>query len=176
MEVVDHSDLALGTGLQQHRARAIAEDHAGRAVLVVDDRAHHIRSNHHHLLVHAALHQLRAHLQRIGKPRARRRKIEPPRALRANLVLDQARRRRKKHVRRHRRHDNHLYIGRRNPALLQAQPRRLRGQVAGRDPLVHNVPFADSGPLHDPLVAGRNHLLQIGVCQQSRRNVTSPLN
>ena len=108
MEVVDHPNLIALARLQQHSPRAIAKDHARSPVRIVDHRAHHVRANHHHLLVRAALHQLRPHLQRIRKPRASRRQVKPPGPLRPQLVLHQARRRRKEHIRRHRSHNDHL--------------------------------------------------------------------
>ena len=171
MVVVDQSDLAVFARLQQHRTRAIAKDHASRPVRVVDDRAHHIRSNHQHLLVHPALNQLRPYLQRVRKTRARRRKIEPPRALRSNLVLHQASRRRKKHIRCHRSHDDHLNLARVDPPRLQAALRRCHRQIARPYARLHNMPFADASPLSDPLVVRRDHLLQVGVRQQLGRNI-----
>ena len=51
MDVVDQPHGIIFRGLQNHRARAIAKDHAGGAVGVVDDRRHHVSTNHQHALV-----------------------------------------------------------------------------------------------------------------------------
>ena len=45
-------------------------------------------------------------------------------------------------------------------------------QVGGGRPLVHDVPLADAGALQDPLVGGLDHLLQVGVGQQARRDAS----
>ncbi len=121
--------------------------------------------------MHPALYQLRPYLKRIRKPRARRRQIESPSALCPKPVLHQASRRRKEHIRRHRRHNNDLDLTRVHTASRQAVLRRLHRQVARTHTLVHNVPLANPRPLLDPLIVRRHHLFQVRIRQQTRRNI-----
>ena len=63
IHLVDEIDQAFGIifrGLQDDGAGSIAEDHAGGAVGVVDDRRHHVGSDHHDFLVHAGGNELRS--------------------------------------------------------------------------------------------------------------------
>jgi hypothetical protein len=53
-----------------YRAGAVAEDDAGCAVGVVDDRRHYVRADDHHFLVRSGLHELRAYLQGVDELRA----------------------------------------------------------------------------------------------------------
>ena len=57
------------------------------------------------------------------------------------------------------------------PACVDRLPRRFRRQVARRHAGIDDVPLADAGALHDPLVGRLDHLLEIGVGQQARRHV-----
>ena len=53
-----------------------------------------------------------------------------------------------------------------DPALLQAHRAASTARSLVATPLLHNVPFADSRPLRNPLVVGRDHLLQVSIRQQ----------
>ncbi len=154
-----------------HRAGAVAEDDAGRAILVVDDARHHVRADHQHVLVRAARHELARRRQRIGERGTGRAQVETPGVVRADLVLDQAGGAREHHVRRHRPADDHADVGRRQPRVGDRLNRRLLAQVRRRHARIDDVPLADAGPLQDPVVGGVDHLLEIGVGQQPRRHV-----
>ena len=93
-------------GRDHHRAGAVAEQHAGRAVLVVDDARHHVGADDQRVIVRAARHDLAGRRQRIGERRAGRAQVEAPGAPRADLVLDEAGGARKHHVRRDRADDD----------------------------------------------------------------------
>jgi len=49
--------------------------------------------------------------------------------------------------------------------------RRLHRQIASRHPGIHNMPLTNPRPLRNPLVVGRDHLLEIGIGQQPRRHI-----
>ena len=70
--------FALFGRLDQHGARAIAEQHAGGAVGVVDDAGHGVGADHQDLLVRAGGHQVRARGSAVDKSRAGRDQIEAP--------------------------------------------------------------------------------------------------
>ena len=59
---IDESQAVFAVlgGFEQHGAGAVAEQHAGGAVGVVDDAAHGIGADHQHLLVRAGGHQVGA--------------------------------------------------------------------------------------------------------------------
>ena len=67
MHKVDKADLALFARLNQNSAAAVAKQHAGGAVGIVGHARVGVGAAHQHLGVRAALHQLRARLQRKHK-------------------------------------------------------------------------------------------------------------
>ena len=158
-------------GSRDHRARAVAENHAGSAVGVVDDRRHHVRPDHQNPLVRPGGDELGSRLQGVEEGRAGRRKIESPGPLGPQLVLHQAGGGGKKHVGRHRAHDDGFDIGGRQPALGQSLLRGFDSQVAGGHSLVYDVALADAHAGHDPFVVGVDHFFEIGVGEQARRHV-----
>ena len=158
-------------GAEHDRAGAVAEQHAGRAIGVVDDARHHVGADHERVLRAARRDDRVADRQRIGERRARRRQIESPRLLRADLRLHQARGAREQHVRRHRADDDHVDVVRRQARLRDRLPRRHRRQVARRHAGIDDVALANAGALHDPLVGRLDHLLEVGVGEDARRHV-----
>ena len=58
-----------------------------------------------------------------------------------------------------------------SPAVSIALQRRLAREIRRRDAGIDDVALADAGALHDPLVAGVDHLLEVGVGQHARRHV-----
>ena len=61
--------FALAGRLEEYRARAVAEEHAGPTILVIEDRAHRVAADDKHFLVRARAHELRANGQRIREAR-----------------------------------------------------------------------------------------------------------
>ena len=86
VQKVNESEGIVFRWFEQDRARSIAEDDAGGAVGVVDDRRHHVRADHQHFLMRSAGDKLRSCLQRVDKRRTSSRNIESPDVLRAELV------------------------------------------------------------------------------------------
>ena len=156
---------------KHHGPRTVPEQHTRRAVCVVDDARHHICPDHQHVRRGPGCHQLAADRQGIGKRRAGRRQVKPPRPRRANLVLNQAGRARKQHVRRHRAHDDHIDVGRRQPGPTNRFKRRLLGEITRRHPGIHNMAGPNSGPLHNPFVRGVDQLLKVGIRQLTRWHI-----
>ena len=100
------------------RSGAVAEQHAGRAILVVDDARHHVGADDQRVLVRAARHHLARRRQRVGERRAGRAQVESPRVVRADLVLHQTRGARKHHVRRDGADDDEADVVGREPGAL----------------------------------------------------------
>src|SRR5215216_228628 len=128
MQVIKYADAFILARLQKHRARAVAEKNAGRAVFKVDYARHHVGSDDDYFCVRARLDELRPDRERIEEPRAGSRNVEAPGAAGANLVLDHASRRREEHIGRDRGDDDDLYFVGFNSALMQKVGDSLRGQ------------------------------------------------
>src|SRR5690242_7636153 len=98
MKKVDETEpLAIG-GFDYDSPCSIAEDDAGGAIAVIDDRRHHIRANHKDALVRSSLDELSTCLECIQKAGASGGDIKSPRVLAAEFVLHHARGGGKKHV------------------------------------------------------------------------------
>ncbi len=169
LEVENHPFAVAGGG-DDDRARAVAEQHAGRSILVVDDARHHIGADHQRVIVGAAGDELAGGGQRVGERRAGGAQIEAPRAARADLFLDEAGGAWKEHVRRHGADDNEADVVRREPGLGDRLDGGFGPEIRSRDAVLDDVALADAGPLQDPVVARVDHLLQIGVGEQPRRH------
>src|SRR5260370_33721305 len=94
--------------------------------------------------------ELHSGLQRINKCRTGSRQIESPDIFRAELVLNEASGRGKKHVGRNRSYNDRVEIGRVDAALGKRLLRRLDRKIAGRNTLVPEMTLADADALHDP--------------------------
>ena len=172
MDQIQHPHTFLG-GLQDDRSRGIAEEHAGAAVLVVDDAGHRICAYDHHLAVRTGHDQVGADAEAIEVAAAAGEEVEAPGSLDPEAILHQTRRGGEQHVRRDRSHDDGLDLAGVHASALQGEARRLhrhvrRGLIRSRD-----VALRDAGALHDPLVVGVDQLLQVGVGQQPGRGVTA---
>ena len=123
-------------------AGAVAEQHARRAILVVDDARHHVGADDQRVLVRPARHNLHGRRQRVGERRAGGAQVEAPGAVRADLVLQQARRARKHHVGRHRADDD--------------EPDVVGREAGARDGLERRLARRDrTSPRRDPRCAAR---------------------
>ena len=78
LEIEDRAVAVLGRR-DDHGAGAVAEQHAGRPILVVDDARHHVGADHQRVIVRAGRHELAGRRQRVGERRAGRAQIESPR-------------------------------------------------------------------------------------------------
>ena len=61
VKIIDHPQPFIRR-FKNHRTATIAENDAGRAIRVVDDRRHHIGAHHQHPLLSTALYELGSHL------------------------------------------------------------------------------------------------------------------
>ena len=98
---VENAFIVAVCGLQQDGSRAIPKQHAGRAVLIIQNGSHHVASDDQRFFLSAGAHKLCTDRQGIQKSGTGGRKIESPRVRSAQFVLNQAGGRRKHHVRRH---------------------------------------------------------------------------
>ena len=71
MDEINQANGIVFSSLEDHGPSAIAKDHTGGAVCVIDDRGHYIGANHKDPLVRSGCNELRTSLHRINKCGAR---------------------------------------------------------------------------------------------------------
>ena len=173
MAEVDQPDLTLFGRFDQDRTGAIAENDAGRAVGIVDDRRHGVRTDDQNLGVDPGLDQLGSHLKRVKKTGASCGKVEAPRTVGAELVLNQAGGGGEQHVGSYGGDDHHLHLVGLDPPLGKAAARCFDRHITGRHAGFHQVALANAQTLHDPLIGGVYHFCQIGIIEDARRHIGS---
>ena len=77
IRVLHAHTLFLGS-FNEHSASAVAKEHAGSAVLVIDERRHFIGTDNNNFLVSAALYHRRSNVEAIEKSAASSLKVEEP--------------------------------------------------------------------------------------------------
>ena len=171
VRVVEDPDGGVVRRREHGHPGAVAEQHARRPVGVVDDARHDVGPDRQHVAMRPEGHLLGSHRQREGEAGAGRAEIEAPGVGRPDLVLEHARGRREDRVGRRRAHDDEADVGRGDARAPDRFPRGLGGGIRRCDAAVDDVPLADAGALHDPLVGGRHHLLEVRVRQHARGHV-----
>jgi hypothetical protein len=150
---------------------SVAEQDARRAIGVIEDARHHVGADHERVLVRACRHQLAGGRQRIGERGTGSADVEAPRVVSADLVLNQASRAREHHVGGDGAdHDDADVVGR-ETRPRDGRDRGFPAEIRRRDPRPRDVALANADALHDPLVGRVEHLLEIGIGQDSRRHV-----
>ena len=129
VDKIENALLAAFGWFQKYGSCAVAKEHAGRSVLVIQNRSHDVTTNREGFFVGARANKLRCDSHRVQESRARRGKVKSPRAFGAQVVLYQARRRGKHHVRRHAGHHDQVNFGSRNVPCGEDLPRRGRSEV-----------------------------------------------
>jgi hypothetical protein len=165
--------VGFAGGLQQHGARAVAEQDAGGPVRVVDDPAHGIGADDQDFAVRAGRDQGGPGRQAVQKTGTGGDQVEAPGPVRAQAILDQARGGRKQHVGRHRANQNGVQFGARDAAGGQRHTRGLGSHVGGGHFRSGDVPLADARAFHDPFAVGVDHPLQIFVGEHARRHIAA---
>ena len=158
-------------GLTTTAPGAVAEEHAGGAIGVIDDARHDVGTNGERVPMRSRADHVRGRRQRVGKPRACGTQIEAPGVVRADLVLDEAGRARKHHVRRRRAHDDEVDVLGRESRLRDRPERRLLREIGGRHAGIDDVALTNACALKNPLIGRVDQLLEILVGEQTRRDV-----
>ena len=157
---------------QHHGAGAVAEQHAGAAVLPVEDARVGLGADHQRRPHLPALDEVVGDRQREDEARAYRLHVEGGAAGHAELGLHARGRRREGIVRRawwRRRSDRRLAARGRRPS--SARSGGARRQVGGQLAVGRDVPLADAGAGDDPLVGGVQLMREFGVGQHPLRQV-----
>ena len=168
--------LALLT-LEHDRARAIAEQHAGPAVVPVQDAREGLRADHQRGAGQAVLDQAVGHGHTVDKARAHGLQIESGALVHSERLLHRRRRRRESLVRRGRRQHDQVEIGACEARVCQRPLCGLDREVRRELTLGRDMALLDSGALLDPLVGGIHLLGQFVVGDDSFRQIgAAPLN
>ena len=115
---IDQSHIGVFAALQQDTAGAITEQDTGRTILKIEYRAHLVGANDHHFAMRAAFDELGAGRKCVSKTRTGGRQVISPGSAGPNLVLHQAGRGWKNHVRSDRCNDDKIdFVGIYLPAL-----------------------------------------------------------
>ncbi len=149
--------------LEYHSAGAIAEQHAGGAILPVEDARERFRTDDDGALELPGLDEIIGNSECVDEARAHGLHVEGRTLGDAEALLDLHRRRRKGAVGRCRRADDEIDVDRIDSGAYE---RLLGGGDAkiGREFVVAgDVPLTNAGALDDPLVAGIDDLRQVGI-------------
>ncbi len=149
---IDNPKPVFGGRRYDRGAGPIAKQYAGRTILIVDDRRHHVGSDDERMIMRAGGHELGRRGQGIGKPGAGRPEVEAPGVVGTDLRLHETGSAWEEHVRGHGRHHDEPDVGRGQAGLFDGRQRRLLPKVGRRRPLVDDVALSDSGALDDPFV------------------------
>ena len=151
--------------LEHDRARAVAEEDAGRAVRPVDVAGQDLAADDEDVLGLARLDEAVGDVEAVEEAGARRGEVRRRGLRRAEVALHEARRRREEHVARDRPDEDHVEVFGPHVSALQRELGRLRAEVRELLPVRDDVPLLDPGAARDPLVGGVDELLEVRVAQ-----------
>src|SRR5450830_2129599 len=168
---VEAEDAAVVGGLHEHGASAVAEEHAGAAVLPVDHLAEHLGADNEDVLVDVGRDEGRGDGEAVDEAGAAGLHVEGAGLGGADLVGDDRRRGRRDVVGRDRGDDDQVELGRVERPRVEAAAGGDLAEVARR--LVHSrdAALADAGAREDPLVRRVEELRDLVVGQHALRHV-----
>ena len=150
---------------QHHRPRPVAEQHAGRPVLPVEDPGKGLRTDHQGGSRLAEANEIVGDVERIDEARANRLDVECRAPLHAERVLHAGRGGGEGLVGRRGGDNDEVEIGRLHARLVEGGSggggRQMGCELAG----IGDASFADAGALDDPLVRRVDHPRQFLVGQ-----------
>src|SRR5262245_20734590 len=167
---IDDPGVALA-GLQHGGARGVGQQDAGAPVGEVGDPGQALGADAEHPAVLPGLDELGADGEAVDGSRARGQHVDRAGAPAAETMLQDVGGGGEEHVGRGRAHDDEVDVLGHEVRVLERLLRRPEREIGGGLALVDDVALADARPLHDPLVVGVHHLLEVGVGQDALRGV-----
>ncbi len=159
---------------EHDRTCAVAEQHARAAIVPVEDARVDLRADDERVARRACRYHLVGDRERVHEPRAHCRDVECRAAVPdAELVLHDARGRRKDHVGRRRRHDDEVDVAGLHARGRNGFARGVRREVGRRFAIGGDVALADAGARTNPFVARVDALRERLVGEDLRREVAS---
>ncbi len=170
---VHRQDARFLRGRQHHRSGTVAEQHAGPAVVPVEDTGIDLGADDQCVPCLAGLDHEVGQPQPVDEAAAHGLNIERRTVPRAELVLKDARRRGKHHVRRGRRNHDEIDVGRRDlrrgKRLARGVKREIARLLGGR----RDVPLPDAGSGANPFVARIDALGKLVVGEDLCREIAA---
>ncbi|MNV16337.1 hypothetical protein D3C71_1070940 [compost metagenome] len=163
-------DAGLVGGLQHHGAGAVAEQHAGTAVIPVQDARKHLGADNQRATCAARADEAVGGGQRVHEAAAHGLHIESRRTLGAQIGLHQASRAGKHKVRGGRGHHDEVDFGSVYAGIGQRAARGLGGQLAGGDATLGQMALPDARAFDNPLIRGGDVARRQLRCQLVIRN------
>ncbi len=170
-----HTGIRHGAGLllrvQHDGAGAVAEQHAGGAIVPVENAREGFRADHQRALEGSAAQEIIRGRNREHKARAHRLKVERRAVMNAERVLDCNRGGGKRVVRRRGRTHDQVDRLRIDPGMFQRRQRRLGPQMRGEFAGCRDMALPDAGALHDPFVRSVDLCRQLRIGQNLLRQI-----
>ncbi len=163
----------LLAGREHHRARAVAEQHAGAAVVPVEDAREHFGADHQSFFVLAGFDERVCGCHGIDEAAAYRLHIECRAVLRAELRLQQAGGAGKDVVGGGGRDNDQVDLGGRHARRLEGTAARLEREVARGLGFLRDVALDDTGAAANPGVARIEPRGELVVHHDARRQVAA---
>lgn len=148
---------------QHHGAGAVAEQHAGAAIIPVQHARHDFGADHQRLLGQAALDVGVGRGQRVDEAGAHGLHVKGLHAGQSQLLLQDAGGAGKNHVGGGGGDDDQVDLALVDAGAGDGGLRRPQRQIAGLVPFVGNMARADAGTRDDPLVAGFHPFGQLRI-------------
>jgi hypothetical protein len=145
--------------LQNHSARTVAKQDAGRAVVPVQDAGEHFGADNQRIARTACLDHGVGGCQCIDKAAAHRLYVVRGRALVAQFGLHQARRAGENVIGSGSSHHNQVQILGSNARIFQRLTRGLCCQMTGTNTGIGKMALMNTGTLDNPLIGGFDTLL-----------------
>jgi hypothetical protein len=149
------------------RSRAIAEQRGDLLVHRVDDRRVDLGGNHEAVSEVAGDDVLRRRDERVDEPGAGRLEIEGRRGFGAEPLLNDARRRRKRHVRCVRRAHDQIELPGGDPRGVKRALGRDQPEVRRGNPRLREPPLADPRSRENPLLGAAETVRQLAVVENA---------
>jgi hypothetical protein len=158
-------------------AGAVTEQHAGAAIVPIENAGEGLGADHQRGRGEAVLDHAIGHRQAVDEAGTDSLHVEGRSPGHAELSLHSRRGGRKRLVRRGRRQDDEVEIGRLHPGMGQRPLRGLERQLRRHLAIGRDMALLDAGALLDPLVGGIHLLGKIGVGNHALRQIgAAPLN
>ena len=160
-----------GCGRQDHRPGAVAEQHAGAAILPIENSREGLGADHQRATGLADADEVVGHGEGEDEAGADRLDIEGGAAGHAESRLDLRRGRRKGVVRRAGRQHDEIDVGRAEVGPGERRLGRLDRHLRGALAVAGDMALADPGTLRDPGIVGVDALRQLGVGHDPPRQI-----
>ena len=158
-----------GFGDHHARARAVAEQNRGAAIVPIDHRRERVGADYEHALEVAGAHLCVGDLNRIHEAGARGGDVEGGNRRDAEAVLNLACEGREAVFGGNRADDDRVEIGGLEAGAFECGAARVNRDLRERLALAHQVALADAGARPDPFVGGVHVPLEIFIRQGGAR-------